>query len=735
MVRTGVVVLLCVCLNVCTALVCPDGGVCADGNTCCLTLSGGYGCCPLPNAECCSDHLHCCYEGTLCDLEHAKCVNKTHILDWVEKVATKQEAVVCPDQVSECPDDSTCCQMPDGTWGCCPLKNAVCCSDKRHCCPEGTTCDLEHSKCVSPTYSPSPLWRKFAARRRTPIDKQADSPTETSDINDVVCPDQTSSCPDNTTCCQLGSGSYGCCPMPKAVCCSDHVHCCPEGTTCDLVHVACVSDSGVTPMAVKIPAFTSRDEAVPCNTTVACASGTTCCKTLEGVWACCPLPKAVCCEDHAHCCPHDTVCNIAAGTCDNPAVLSISVPWVEKVPTFPIAANQKCDETSTCPDDATCCRLASGKWGCCPLPQAVCCDDHIHCCPNGTVCNVAASTCDGANDQGAFISVPMVRKITAVTLPSQNQNCDETSVCPAGNTCCKLNSGAWGCCPLPQAVCCADGEHCCPQGSKCDVTHQTCVRSGLPSMPWFKKLLAQPDINAEVPALTHSEDRNMCDNHTSCPRDDTCCYMNKLSKWGCCPLPKAVCCEDGDHCCPSGYKCNEGKTTCTKANHEIPWYRKQEAKVTQKSAVLLGDKDVQCDSTTSCASGSTCCKLPTGSWGCCPLVEAVCCEDHIHCCPQGYTCNPQAATCIKPLTTHSVSMTRTRTRSDDDEDVMCDATTRCSKTQSCCKLSDSTWACCPYKEAVCCKDMKHCCPMGYKCDMEVKGCTKESMDSWWDNAL
>lgn len=41
-------------------------------------------------AECCSDHLHCCYEGTLCDLEHSKCVNKTHVLDWVERVAAKQ---------------------------------------------------------------------------------------------------------------------------------------------------------------------------------------------------------------------------------------------------------------------------------------------------------------------------------------------------------------------------------------------------------------------------------------------------------------------------------------------------------------------------------------------------------------------------------------------------------------------------------------------------------------------
>uniref|UniRef100_A0A4W4EJM3 Granulins domain-containing protein n=1 Tax=Electrophorus electricus TaxID=8005 RepID=A0A4W4EJM3_ELEEL len=30
---------------------------------------------------------------------------------------------------------------------------------------------------------------------------------------------------------------------------------------------------------------------VPCNDTVACLDGTTCCKTAQGDWACCPIPK------------------------------------------------------------------------------------------------------------------------------------------------------------------------------------------------------------------------------------------------------------------------------------------------------------------------------------------------------------------------------------------------------------------------------------------------------------
>lgn len=47
----------------------------------------------------------------------------------------------------------------------------------------------------------------------------------------VRCPDG-EDCNDYQTCCSMGSGSYGCCPMPNAVCCSDMVHCCPQGYSC-----------------------------------------------------------------------------------------------------------------------------------------------------------------------------------------------------------------------------------------------------------------------------------------------------------------------------------------------------------------------------------------------------------------------------------------------------------------------------------------------------------------------
>ncbi len=33
----------------------------------------------------------------------------------------------------------------------------------------------------------------------------------------------------------------------------------------------------------------------------------------------------------------------------------------------------------------------------------------------------------------------------------------------------------YGCCPMPNAVCCSDGTHCCPHGAKCDLKRMACV--------------------------------------------------------------------------------------------------------------------------------------------------------------------------------------------------------------------------------------------------------------------
>uniref|UniRef100_A0AAQ5YRI6 Granulins domain-containing protein n=1 Tax=Amphiprion ocellaris TaxID=80972 RepID=A0AAQ5YRI6_AMPOC len=110
--------------------------------------------------------------------------------------------------------------------------------------------------------------------------------------------------------------------------------------------------------------------------------------------------------------------------------------------------NNKCDKSTSCPGKSTCCKTLTGAWACCPLPQAVCCDDHIHCCPHGTVCNLAAETCD--DPSGSSPSLRWLAKVSAVTSQAKDEKCDKQTMCPGGTTCCKKNSGQWACCPLPQ---------------------------------------------------------------------------------------------------------------------------------------------------------------------------------------------------------------------------------------------------------------------------------------------
>ncbi len=55
--------------------------------------------------------------------------------------------IICPDAVSVCPLNSTCCKSTAGDYSCCPLEYGICCSDGKHCCPRYYMCDLEIFKC------------------------------------------------------------------------------------------------------------------------------------------------------------------------------------------------------------------------------------------------------------------------------------------------------------------------------------------------------------------------------------------------------------------------------------------------------------------------------------------------------------------------------------------------------------------------------------------------------------
>ncbi|NWI46709.1 GRN protein, partial [Picathartes gymnocephalus] len=305
---------------------------------------------------------------------------------------------------------------------------------------------------------------------------------------------------------------------PQSVPCAGGHRCCPRGSYCSTDGESCVTDLGmgtrVVPRAVPCPDGQSE-----------CPDDATCCVTSSGAWGCCPMPQASCCADKVHCCPHGTVCDLTRGRCVSPSgdtdvPLSTAFPARKRQPQAAVALHQVLcpDGRSACPDGATCCQLSPTQYGCCPLQNAVCCGDGQHCCPQGTTCDLIHSTCTSLGGSAPLAALPTARDV----------RCDEATSCPDGNTCCRLSSGAWGCCPLEQAVCCPDHVHCCPQGYTCDPEGGSCLQGGGTRRPWVRKTPALP-WGGQV---TLRDVR--CDEKTSCPDGSTCCRMS-LGTWGCCP--------------------------------------------------------------------------------------------------------------------------------------------------------------------------------------------------------
>ncbi|WAQ94948.1 GRN-like protein [Mya arenaria] len=653
---------------------CDSTHECPTGNTCCKTSDGQWGCCPIPNAVCCSDGVHCCPSGTTCDVKEGKCLRGNTILDWFVKTpATELEGVKC-DSTHECPTGNTCCKTSNGQWGCCPIPNAVCCSDQVHCCPSGTTCDVKEGKCL---------------RGNTVLDWFVKLPA--TELEGVKC-DSTHECPTGNTCCKTSGGQWGCCPIPNAVCCSDQVHCCPSGTTCDVKEGKCLRGNTVLDWFVKTPA--TELEGVKCDSTHECPTGNTCCKTSDGQWGCCPIPNAVCCSDGVHCCPSGTTCDVKEGKCLRGNTV---LDWIVKTPATELKG-VKCDSTHECPTGNTCCKTSGGQWGCCPIPNAVCCSDQVHCCPSGTTCDVKEGKCLRGNTVLDWFVKTSATELKGV-------KCDSTHECPTGNTCCKLSSGQYGCCPIPNAVCCSDQVHCCPSGTTCDVKEGKCLR-GNTVLDWFVKTPA-----TELEGVK-------CDSTHECPTGNTCCKTSD-GQWGCCPIPNAVCCSDGVHCCPSGTTCDVKEGKCLRGNTILDWFVKTPA------TELEG---VKCDSTHECPTGNTCCKTSDGQWGCCPIPNAVCCSDQVHCCPSGTTCDVKEGKCLRGNTVLDWFV---KTPATELEGVKCDSTHECPTGNTCCKTSDGQWGCCPIPNAVCCSDGVHCCPSGTTCDVKEGKCLRGNTVLGW----
>ncbi|UYV61466.1 GRN, partial [Cordylochernes scorpioides] len=661
--------------------ICPDKSQCPGDSTCCLMKDGTYGCCPYREATCCEDKESCCPNGYSCDLVHQQCQKNGLSAPLLKKLPSLNSSdQICPDK-SQCPGDSTCCLLKDGTYGCCPYREATCCEDKEHCCPNGYSCDLVHKKCQKNGLS-APLLKKLPSLNSS----------------DQICPDK-SQCPGDSTCCLMKDGTYACCPYREATCCEDKESCCPNGYSCDLVHQQCQKNGLSAPLLKKLPSLNSSDQICPdksqcpgdstcclmddgtygccpylCPDKTECPGNTTCCLMIIGGYGCCPYREATCCKDKISCCPNGYSCDIVRHLCQKNG---LSAPLLKKLPSLN-SSDQICPDKSQCPGDSTCCLLKDGTYGCCPYREATCCEEKEHCCPNGYSCDLVHQQC-----QKNGLSAPLLKKLPSIK--SSDQVCPDKSQCPGDSTCCLMDDGTYGCCPYREATCCEDKESCCPNGYSCDLVHQQCQKNGL-SAPLLKKL----------PSLNSSD--QICPDKSQCPGDSTCCLMDD-GTYGCCPYREATCCEDKEHCCPNGYSCDLVNKKCRKEGITLPFEKN----------IIPSSNEVICPDLGYCSDGSTCCSMKNGSYGCCPLQNAVCCADQKHCCPNGYKCGP--------LGIYSTNY------------QICPDRSKCPEDSTCCLMEDGSYGCCLYSEATCCSDGVHCCPNGYSCDLVNQDCQKNGLSA------
>ncbi|KAM4539726.1 progranulin-like [Odontesthes bonariensis] len=260
-----------------------------------------------------------------------------------------------------------------------------------------------------------------------------------------------------------------------------------------------------------------------------------------------------------------------------------------------------------------------------------------------------------------------------------------------------------------------------------------------------------------------------CPDGNVCSDSSTCCLTRH--GYSCCPYPKAVCCPDMAHCCPSGFRCNLATQMCEKVNQpwmNIPMEKKETAEepssldlsVTpfeqlENSNVPDAKKSsaVHCDNYYMCPDGTTCCRHPKGAWFCCPYSPGRCCLDGYHCCPYGYDCDLTYTHCVRQglsypfipkqaLTSvpaslistlednssvHETPMTALIDASDSPPNhgvIRCDNRYLCPNGSSCCKGSEGHWNCCPFPLGTCCADGKHCCQYGYTCDPLTSKCRR-----------
>lgn len=513
------------CTSVALATCSNSTHQCFKNLTCCGVSGNAALCCPYNNGVCCTNGLHCCPENSQCHADKGLCVPKTKLgipflKDLYSVVPLHQQGPkhrpkleICPSKRMMCPSKTTCCPGPYVGFDCCPMSLGVCCEDFQHCCPFNTSCDTKRKQCISHEGQAFPWYKKLKAEIINLSRIKKVQLIKSNLHQHITCLDGKAKCKNHQTCCSLSAQEHSCCDLFNAKCCADGTHCCPQGTECDTFTKTptCIKGKGYRVEAFPLHKTLTNsqnhtlkendnkigaDELLTATTnataTIICPGGKyscpeymTCCPSSKGKYGCCPFPNAVCCSDNWHCCPGGSSCDLQHDRCIRGGLFTplFTKAKANTVGMLNIEINHNCPDKSECPDSSTCCQLPSMKYGCCPLPDAVCCTDHLHCCPHGTVCDLVHQGCKPGNAVNLNYFHKIHSKWTKNTLNIEKNI--GVSICPGGffecpdnMTCCHLQEG-WACCPFNKGVCCKDKKHCCPNGYMCDLEAGRCINGNI----------------------------------------------------------------------------------------------------------------------------------------------------------------------------------------------------------------------------------------------------------------
>jgi len=391
-----------------------------------------------------------------------------------------QSQIICPDATSLCPSSSTCCQTAEATWGCCPVEYAVCCSDHTHCCPSHYKCNLKVFKCDHDKYEflSMPLLKKHSAMKIQSIPSTATNNKlatlqKPQTLHTVQCPDEKSYCPDDTTCCELKEGGYGCCPFGSATCCADKVHCCSHDYSCDKSGSRCIrhveSSLSVNNRTLDMVIAAMKKFKLPLMK--------------KGTYTHRISTSDVVQNEHDQSPPS------CKQYCRSPATgkLTCCTNRIPLTQGLTMNDNQTCpDGVTKCSSKSTCCPNTDENqnvlsYGCCPYQKGVCCGTRGNvCCPFNYICNPTDQSCQ-LNDIKATYNL-----LHTENHQEQNLRVSASSInacpgllvsCPNNYTCCQTPTpNQYQCCAFTNGTCCSDGLHCCPHGTLCDMNAGGCYQ-------------------------------------------------------------------------------------------------------------------------------------------------------------------------------------------------------------------------------------------------------------------